>query len=105
MVRGSEPATGAVGAFVAVDEFERIGTFLEVQDWEQYTQMLTSGVGDRIVRDHGAPDHRGRRLVYYEVEERHLRGDDVTVINSMTVFAFDDEGKICHLDVYLQGAR
>jgi hypothetical protein len=27
--------------FVAVDEFERIGTFLEVQDWHQYTEMLT----------------------------------------------------------------
>ena len=27
--------------FVAVDEFERVGTFLEVQDWDQYTEMLT----------------------------------------------------------------
>ena len=27
--------------FVAVDDFERVGTFLEVQDWQQYTAMLT----------------------------------------------------------------
>ena len=27
--------------FVAVDEFGRVGTFLEVQNWEQYTEMLT----------------------------------------------------------------
>ena len=27
--------------FVAVDEFERIGTFCEMQNWEQYTEMLT----------------------------------------------------------------
>ena len=27
--------------FVAVDGFERVGTFLEVQDWRQYAEMLT----------------------------------------------------------------
>lgn len=26
-----------VAELVAVDEFERVGTFLEVQDWQQYT--------------------------------------------------------------------
>ena len=26
---------------VAVDEFERVGCFLEVQNWQQYTEMLT----------------------------------------------------------------
>jgi hypothetical protein len=26
--------------FVSVDHFERIGTFLEVHDWQQYTEML-----------------------------------------------------------------
>ena len=44
-------------------------------------------------------------LVYYEVEERHHRGADVHVVNSMTVFAFDGTGKIRSLDVYLQQAR
>ena len=51
-----------LAAFVAVDEFERVGTFLEVQDWQQYTEMLTAvGVGHATVRDHRAPDLRGRR--------------------------------------------
>jgi hypothetical protein len=27
--------------FVAVEGFERVGTFLEVQDWPQYVAMLT----------------------------------------------------------------
>ena len=27
--------------YVAVDDFERVGTFLEVQNWDQYTEMLT----------------------------------------------------------------
>ena len=30
-------------SFAAIDEFERVGTFREVQNWQQYTQMLTRG--------------------------------------------------------------
>lgn len=30
-----------LAALVAVDEFERIGTRREVQDWQAYTQLLT----------------------------------------------------------------
>jgi hypothetical protein len=92
--------------FVAVDEFERVGTFLEVQDWQQYAEMLTKWAS--ATDSFETPVRRiseVRGLVYYEVEERHFRGDDVHVVNSMTVFEFDDDGKIRHLDVYLQQAR
>ena len=74
--------------FVAVDEFERVGTFLEVQDWQQYTAMLTQWASatakfeTTVRRVSELPG-----LVYFEVEERHFRGDDVHVVNSMTVFA------------------
>jgi hypothetical protein len=40
-------------------------------------------------------------LAYFEIEERHLSGGDVDVVNSMTIFSFDDDD-IKHLDVYLQ---
>jgi hypothetical protein len=91
--------------FVAVDHFGRVGAFLEVQDWRQYTEMLTqwASVTDSF-------ETTVRRIseipgfVYFEVEERHLRGGNVHVVNSMTVFEFDDD-KIRHLDVYLQQAR
>ena len=92
--------------FVAIDEFERIGTFLEVQNWEQYTEMLS-----RWASATGSFETTVRRVVelagyvYYEIEERHFRGGDVTVVNSMTVFEFDEAGKIRHLDVYLQQPR
>jgi hypothetical protein len=93
-------------AFVAVRDFERVGTFLEVQNWQQYTEMLTRWASatdsfDSIVRR--ISELPG--VVYFEVEERHLRGDTVHVVNSMTVFEFDDDGKIRHLDVYLQQPR
>jgi hypothetical protein len=92
--------------FVAVDEFERVGTFCEMQNWEQYTEMLTQWASatdsfETTVRR--ISELRG--LVYFEVEERHFRGGDVSVVNSMTVFEFNEDGKIRHLDVYLQRAR
>jgi hypothetical protein len=92
--------------FVAVDTFERVGTFLEVQNWQQYTEMLTHWASatetfETTVRR--ISELRG--LVYFEIEERHFRGGDVHVVNSMTVFEFDEDGKIRHLDVYLQQPR
>jgi hypothetical protein len=91
--------------FVAVDEFERVGTFLEVQSWQQYTEMLsrwasaTDSFESTVRRISELGD-----LVFFEIEERHIRGD-VNVVNSMTVFEFNEDGKIRHLDVYLQQAR
>jgi hypothetical protein len=96
------PLTG----FVAVHDFERVGTFLEVQNWNEYTEMLTRWGSStesfettvRRISEIGA-------LVYYEIEERHSRGDNVYVINSMTVFEFDANNMIRRLNVYLQQAR
>ncbi len=93
-------------AFVAVADFERVGTFLEVQDWQQYTAMLTqwaSAIATFETTVRRITEHAG--LVYYEVEERHHVGEHTNVVNSMTVFAFDDHGRIRHLDVYLQQPR
>jgi hypothetical protein len=96
------PLTG----FVAVDNFERVGTFLEVQNWRQYMEMLTQWASatdgfETSVRRISEID----ALVYYEIEERHFRGDSVTVVNSMTVFEFDVHHRICHMNVYVQQAR
>ena len=95
-----------LGEFVAVDEFERVGTFLEVQNWPQYVEMLTQWAKaaesfETTVRR--ISELRG--LVYFEIEERHFRGGKVNVVNSMTVFEFNEDGKIRHLAVYLQQAR
>ena len=92
--------------FIAVDEFERVGTFMEVQDWSQYIEMLTrwASATDKfettVRRVSEMPG-----LVYFEIEERHFRDDATNVVNSLTVFEFDEGGKIRHLDVYLQQQR
>src|SRR5262249_62363757 len=64
-----------LAGFVAVDDFERVGTFLEVQDWGQYLAMLTAWASatdafETVVRRVTEVD----RLVFYEIVERHHRG-------------------------------
>ena len=94
-----------LASLIAIDRFERIGTFLEVQNWRQYTEMLTAWAHSvdsfetTVRRVSELP-----QLVYFEIEERHFLGDNAHVVNSMTVFEFDTDAKICHVDVYLQQA-
>ena len=95
-----------LAAFVAVDDFERVGVFREVQDWRQYTERLTrwaSATDSFETTVRRISELSG--LVYYEVEERHHRGEAVHVVNSLTLFEFNGDGKIRHLDVYLQQPR
>ena len=90
---------------IAIDHFERIGTFLEVQNWQQYTEMLTGWANSvdsfetTVRRVTELPE-----LVYFEIEERHFFGGHAHVVNSMTVFEFDADAKICNVAVYLQQA-
>jgi len=92
--------------FAATGEFERIGTWMEVMDWTQYTGFLTQwakaslGFDTVLRRISELPG-----LVYLELEERHIRRDGIASVHSLTVFEFTDDGKICHLDVYLQQTR
>lgn len=98
-----EDWVGPLGELIAVDEFERTGPFLDVQNFTQYTQMVngwaqgTQGFDTTVLRISELP-----RRVYFEVEERHQIGDMKLVVNSMNVFEFDEDGKVCHLDVFLQ---
>jgi hypothetical protein len=93
-------------SLVAVDEFERVGTRREVQDWREYTQLLTQW-GGAIARFETTVQRVSELpgLVYFAAEERHFRGEEVTVVNSLSVFEFDADEKIRRLSVYLQQAR
>ena len=94
-----------LASLIAIDRFERIGTFLEVQNWQQYAEMLTQWAQSvdsfetTVRRVTELPN-----LVYFEIEERHFFGDNAHAVNSLTVFEFDTDAKICHVAVYLQQA-
>jgi hypothetical protein len=92
-----------LGALIDTQQFERVGTFMEVQDWQQYTEMLTGWAQsvdsfDTTVKRVSELDD----LVYFEIEERHYFGDKAHVVNSLTVFQFGANGKIANVAVFLQ---
>lgn len=89
---------------VATDEFERVGNFKEVMNWAEYVSFLTNWAASsewdasfkRISEVDGT--------VFLELEERSRVGDFQSVVNSISVYEFDDLGRICHIDLYLQMA-
>ena len=97
-----EDAWAPLEALIAVDEFERVGLQKEVMDWPAYRTALTAfarsgeweGTFRRVSELPG--------LVFLELVERLTKGDRVTVLNSVSVFEFDEANRIRHLDIYVQ---
>jgi hypothetical protein len=87
---------------VSPNEFQRFGNFLEVQNWDQYVDML-----DRWAPSSKSFSTRFRRmteqgnLVFLELEEVH----DTGKINSVSIYELNDAGKIIRLHIYLQAPR
>ncbi len=86
------------------DDFERIGNFKEVMTFQDMVGFLQAwsptqhweGSFKRVIENDN--------VVWLELEERVGEGDAQQAVNSVTVYEFNDEGKIRHLDVYLQAA-
>src|SRR5262249_3590020 len=89
---------------VDVANFRRMGVFLtsrsEVSNWQQYKQLITQyggataweGTLRRITEVPG--------LVFLELEERNTRDGITDVSNTVTIYEFNQAGKLCKLDVY-----
>lgn len=100
----SEECWAPLAELVDTANFERIGNFKEVMNWPEYVAFLTGwaagceweGSFKRITE---APN-----LVILELEERVRMGDFSSAVNSISVYEFNDAGKIVHLDIYLQMA-
>ncbi|MET0366279.1 MAG: hypothetical protein ABW169_16670 [Sphingobium sp.] len=87
---------------VAVDEFERVGNFLEVMNWPDYAAFLTEWAKGsdwdcsfRRITEHD-------NTVWLELEERSDAAGHRSVVNSVSVYEFNAAGKLRHLDIYLQ---
>src|SRR5579864_1656303 len=90
---------------VDVRNFQRVGVFLtnraEVSNWQQYKQLITQyggataweGTLRRITEVPG--------LVFLELEERNTRDGVTDVSNTVTIYQFNEAGKLRHLDVYV----
>lgn len=92
-----------VAEFVAVDQFKRIGAYLEELDWPAYIEFLTGwargGTQFEFTQFHIT---EVGDAVFQEIEERHQRGDQFIRKNVIAVYRFTPEGRIRHLDIYEQ---
>ena len=87
---------------VAVDEFERVGPFKDVMNWPDYVDFLTNWASSSEWECSFKRITETADLVFLELEERSAVGDFTSVVNSLSVYKFDDAGKISHIDLYLQ---
>lgn len=88
---------------VSVDSFERVGNFKERMDWNGYVAMLTQWGTTTDFWSRFRRISETGNLVFLELEEHNtVRGQEETVVNSLSLYEFDAGGKICHLDIYLQ---
>lgn len=101
----SEADWAEIEGLVDTKRWKRLGVFAtgksEVIDWPTYKNYVTQyggkstweGTLRRITETPG--------LVHLELEERNARGGEVDVSNTVTIYKFNDAGKLINLDVYV----
>ena len=89
---------------VAVEEFERVGNFKEVMNWTEYVDFLTNWAPSSEWECSFKRVTESGNTVFLELEERSRTGDFSSVVNSVSVYEFNADGKLRHLDIYLQMA-
>ena len=99
----TESAWAPLEGLVATDEFERIGIWREVMNWPEYLDFMTKFASAKGFETTVRRITEVANFVFYEIEERHIKDGKVNIVNSMNVFEFNDAGKICHMDIYVQG--
>ena len=90
---------------VDVRNFRRMGVFLtntvEMSNWQQYKDLITQYGGmtsweGTLRRITETPD-----LVFLELEERNSREGATDIANTVTIYEFNQAGKLFKLDVYV----
>ena len=90
---------------VDVDTYERVGVFLgpaaEVIDWATYRHYITQyAAGTSWEGTLRHVTEQGNRVIL-ELEERNTHSGVVDVSNTVTIYEFDELGRVRHLDVYV----
>lgn len=98
----SEESWEPLAKFVAVDEFRRVGNFLEVMTWRDYVAFLTKWAKGSEWECSFKRVSENDGVVFLELEERSRVGEHASVVNSCSIYEFDELGKLRHLDIYLQ---
>jgi hypothetical protein len=108
VVAAKQPGFNEVGwdelaVLLNTDKFQRVGNDREEMGWVVYRNLLAKWA---TATDFWAQFHRISEIgnvVFLELTEHNIpRGGTESVVNSMSVYAFDEAGKLVHLDIYLQ---
>lgn len=90
---------------VDVDAFERVGVFLtpraETIGWSQYKSYISQYAGGTSWEGTLRHITEAPGRVVLELEERNTRDGVTDVSNTVTIYEFNDAGKLRHLDVYV----
>ena len=90
---------------VDVERFQRVGVFLtqrvEVSNWQQYKHFITQYGGNTSWEGSLRRITEVPGLVFLELEERNTRDGVTDVANTVTIYKFNNAGKLCNLDVYV----
>jgi hypothetical protein len=90
-------------AMIDVPNFVRYGAFREVTGWAEYRELLTGWATTTSFWYNFRRLSETGDMAFWEVEEHNTpEGGEESVVNSMSAFQFNAEGKICRLDIYLQ---
>lgn len=93
-----------LAALVDTGAFERVGNFKEVMNWTEYLRFLSTWAPSSQWEASFKRVSEIDGVVFLELEERSQVGDFTSVVNSLSVYEFSGDGKIRHIDLYLQMA-
>jgi hypothetical protein len=98
----SDSGWAPLAELVAVNEFQRVGNFLEVMTWPEYVSFLTKWAKGSEWEGSFKRISQSDNVVFLELEERSRVGSHTSVVNSCSIYEFNGAGKLRHLDIYLQ---
>lgn len=93
-------------ALVDTENFQREGVFLtdksEKIRWPKYREYVTKYAGNTTWEGTLRRITELDNLVVLELEERNTRNGVVDTSHTVTIYKFNDAGKLQHLDVYVR---
>jgi hypothetical protein len=92
-----------LAALMDTAKFQRVGNDKAVMGWEVYRGLLTGWATRTDFWSQFRRISEVGNVVFLELTEHNTpRGGAESVVNSMSVYEYDDAGKLVHLDIYLQ---
>lgn len=98
----SQASWDGLAHYVNTGKFVRVGNFKEVMNWADYIAFLTPWAMHSEWEGSFKRVTESGNLVILELEERSRAGSHTSVVNSVSVYEFGADGRIEHLDIYLQ---